>query len=419
MSGQARDALPLLLWHLGRKGGGPRYTLELAKSLIHRDDVRLSLALSRQSDLYEETAALGLPTLGIDTYQSAAGFAASVPRLPLVRARLGSFVRAQGARIALCSMVHLWNPLLVGALKRNGAKNVLVVHDAAPHPGDEHLVRGLMLKNDFRQADLLVSLTDQVGQRLVAQQGIRSEKIIASTLGPFRYRGASPVAPKTLGTAPFRLLFFGRLLPYKGLDLLIGAMALLAAEAFPVTLRLVGQGPQELGPLPANIELRRGWVAEAAIPGLFEDIDLVVLPYREASQSGVLPIAQDLAIPGDAGRRADTAGRRRRNRVYRRLRFGRRSRRRDPRHFERSASLCRHVLAARRTERRDNLAHDRRQARLRLEGGLEEGLDLTVGHKKNGQKICNCCHGSLYSPLTLFANPGRGFRVWSGRVWDD
>jgi glycosyltransferase involved in cell wall biosynthesis len=297
LSGQARDALPLLLWHLGRKGGGPRYTLELAKSLIHRDDVRLSLALSRQSDLYEETAALGLPTLGIDTYQSAAGFAASVPRLPLVRARLGSFVRAQGARIALCSMVHLWNPLLVGALKRNGAKNVLVVHDAAPHPGDEHLVRGLMLKNDFRQADLLVSLTDQVGQRLVAQQGIRSEKIIASTLGPFRYRGASPVAPKTLGTAPFRLLFFGRLLPYKGLDLLIGAMALLAAEAFPVTLRLVGQGPQELGPLPANIELRRGWVAEAAIPGLFEDIDLVVLPYREASQSGVLPIAQDLAIP--------------------------------------------------------------------------------------------------------------------------
>lgn len=297
MSGQTRDALPLLLWHLGRKGGGPRYTLELAKSLIHRDDVRLSLAVSRQSDLYAETAALGLPTLGIDTYQSAAGFAASVPRLPLVRARLGSFVRAQGARIALCSMVHLWNPLLVGALKRNGAKNVLVVHDAAPHPGDEHLVRGLMLKNDFRQADLLVSLTDQVGQRLVAQQGIRSEKIIASTLGPFRYRGASPIAPRTLGTAPFRLLFFGRLLPYKGLDLLIGAMALLAAEAFPVTLRLVGQGPQELGPLPANIELRRGWVAESAIPGLFEDIDLVVLPYREASQSGVLPIAQDLAIP--------------------------------------------------------------------------------------------------------------------------
>ncbi len=297
MGSPPRDALPILLWHLGRKGGGPRYTLELARSLMQRDDVRLSLALSRQSDLYEETAALGLPTLSIDTYQSAPGFAAGLLRLPLVRARLGGFARAQGARIALCSMVHLWNALLVGALKRNGAKNVLVVHDAAPHPGDEHLVRGLMLKNDFRQADLLISLTDQVGKRLVVEQGIAPEKIIASRLGPFRYQGSAPVTPRTLGAGPYRLLFFGRLLPYKGLDLLIDAMTLLARQDFPVSLRLVGGGPQDLGPLPANVELERGWVPEDAVPGLFTGIDLVVLPYREASQSGVLPISQNLAIP--------------------------------------------------------------------------------------------------------------------------
>lgn len=289
--------LSLLLWNLGRRGGGPRYTLELARSLMHREDVRLCLALSQQSDLFEQTEALGLPTLAINTYRDAAGFAGGLLRLPAIRQKLSDFIEANRVAVALCSMAHLWNPALAGAIHRGGAKNALVVHDAAPHPGDGHLLRRMMMRNDFRQADLLISLTDQVGKRLVAEQGIAPGKIMTSWLGPFRYQDQAKISARRLGEAPFHLLFFGRLLPYKGLDLLIAAMRILADEQFPVKLRLVGHGPLDLGPLPDNIQLQRGWVAEEAIPSLFDDIDLVVLPYQEASQSGVLPIAQTLAVP--------------------------------------------------------------------------------------------------------------------------
>ena len=191
-------------------------------------------------------------------------------------------------------MVHLWNPLLVGAIKRAGAINALVVHDAAPHPGDNHLWRGLLLKNDFRQADLLVSLTESVAERLTGEQGVPAAKVIRSRLGAFRYGTA---AARVLGEPPYQLLFFGRLLPYKGLDRLLEAMRLLEAESFPVRLRLVGQGPLDLGPLPGNIDLERRWAAEDEIPALFGQADLAVLPYQEASQSGVLPIAQHLGLP--------------------------------------------------------------------------------------------------------------------------
>jgi glycosyltransferase involved in cell wall biosynthesis len=283
-----------MLWHLGRRGGGPRYTLELARSLLGRDDVRLSLILSAQSDLHAETEALGIPTLSIDTYRDVAGFVRGFLRLPSIAKAIGDFALSQRADIALCTMVHLWNPLLVGAIKRAGAANALVVHDAAPHPGDNHLWRGLMLKNDFRQADLLISLTDSVGSRLVGEQGVPAAKVIASRLGPFRYGDASP---RLLGTPPWRLLFFGRLLPYKGLERLVEAMRLLEAESFPARLRLVGQGPLDLGALPGNIELERRWAPEEEIPALFADADLAVLPYQEASQSGVLPIAGHLGLP--------------------------------------------------------------------------------------------------------------------------
>jgi len=286
--------LSLLLWHLGRRGGGPRYTYELARSLKDRDDIRLSLALSRQSELYEQTAGLGIPTLAVDTYRTKAEFAAGLLRLPQVRRQMAEFVVQHQARIALCGMVHLWNPVLVGPIRRAGAKNALVVHDAAPHPGDNHGVRNLLMRNDFRQADRLVSLTDAVADRLIADQGVAVGRIIRSKMGPFRYEGG-PVIPRTLGKPPFRMLFFGRLAPYKGLELLVEAMRLLAD--FPVELRIVGQGPLGFDNLPANIRLERRWAPEEEIPSLFAECDLVVLPYQEASQSGVLPIASHLAVP--------------------------------------------------------------------------------------------------------------------------
>jgi len=288
--------LSLLLWHLGRRGGGPRYTFELARALNQRDDVKLSLAVSRQSELFEQTAALDLPMLAIDTYHNVGEFAFSLLRLPKVRAQLARFAAAHQAKIALCSMVHLWNPLLVGPISRAGALNALVVHDAAPHPGDNYGVRNLLMRNDFRQADLLVSLTDAVSNRLVAEQGIDPTRIIPSSMGPFRYDGG-PVTPRRLGPPPYRLLFFGRLLPYKGLELLVDAMRILAEEGVPAQLRLVGQGPLPLDDLPANVQLERRWVPESEIAPLFAACDLVVLPYIEASQSGVLPIARHLAVP--------------------------------------------------------------------------------------------------------------------------
>ena len=55
-------SLRLMLWHWGRHGGGPRYTLELARALARLPEVEPHLSISRQCEIADDFRALGLPT---------------------------------------------------------------------------------------------------------------------------------------------------------------------------------------------------------------------------------------------------------------------------------------------------------------------------------------------------------------------
>lgn len=89
------------------------------------------------------------------------------------------------------------------------------------------------------------------------------------------------------------LLNFGRLLPYKGFSLLDKALDLVSNQNF--IFRIVGQGPKSriLSRLNrrTNVFVENRWVPEEEIASLIQWADAIILPYEEASQSGVLAIA--------------------------------------------------------------------------------------------------------------------------------
>lgn len=92
-------------------------------------------------------------------------------------------------------------------------------------------------------------------------------------------------------------LFFGRILPYKGLDLLIQAI-----EDIPeIKLLIAGEGDiSSYLPLmkhPERYEIVNRYISEKEVPKFFERSQLVVLPYRSATQSGIIPIAYSLSRP--------------------------------------------------------------------------------------------------------------------------
>ena len=96
------------------------------------------------------------------------------------------------------------------------------------------------------------------------------------------------------------MLFFGRIEPYKGLALLLQAMPGVF-EKFP-DWRLVVAGSGDITAYAEllnhpQIEVINSYLSDAAIADLMQRSRFLVLPYIEATQSGVIPIAYAFARP--------------------------------------------------------------------------------------------------------------------------
>ena len=116
--------------------------------------------------------------------------------------------------------------------------------------------------------------------------------VIVVALPPLAF---GPVAPPGAHTGPRRVLCFGRLRAYKGLDLLAEALRLVGTRPDMEVRVVEGQGPESpalanLRALP-GVKVENRWVPECEVSTILSWADVVVLPYREASQSGIAPTA--------------------------------------------------------------------------------------------------------------------------------
>ena len=293
--------LKVLIWHWGRRGGGPRYTLELARVLAARSDMDIYLSLSRQSETYE--AFSDIPVAGrfdVDTYESVPQFVLRSLQLPHLRWRFQRYLRQSGIDIVFCTMDHLWDVFITGAIPKAGALYLLTVHDATRHPGEDQSWRRWLLTRDIAASDGALVLTKSVGQSLAKNYHYPAGRTYLSTLGHFG--DGSREQPRELPLdRPVRLLFFGRIMEYKGLDLLLEVLPILRAEFPQLLLEIWGAGDlspyREMLQCTTGVRVENRWIDEHEIAGIFENTDLAVLPYREASQSAVVATAFAVGMP--------------------------------------------------------------------------------------------------------------------------
>jgi glycosyltransferase involved in cell wall biosynthesis len=168
----------------------------------------------------------------------------------------------------------------------------LTVHDPVPHPGDEvhPLPLRLVRRSLRRRASLLF---------------VHSEALAEELRRTGEVRGPMEVVPHGAAAAAFRppppdsLLFFGRMSYYKGLDVLLDAMPAVWVARPQVRLTVAGEGewPQHRVLADPRVTVRDEHVPETAVGGLYEDATCVVLPYRQASQSGVGTLAMQHGRP--------------------------------------------------------------------------------------------------------------------------
>ncbi|WP_428393947.1 glycosyltransferase family 4 protein [Lichenicoccus sp.] len=282
----------ILVWQWGRRGAGPRVAAELAAGLRTVPGQTVFLSLSTRAEIL---TMLDGPTcaLPVVTYDGLVGFLFRALLSPLTIWPLLRRLRALAPDVAICAMPGPLDLMMVWALRRLGVKIVVTVHDADLHPGDGFPLQMALQRRLIRRADALVALTGHVAVRLRQQPAARNKPLLTASLPPLVF-GAPPPPPLAHG-GPMRLLCFGRLLPYKGLDLLEAALRGMDGTLPDFEMRIAGEGPpsatlRALASLP-HVRVENRWVPENAVGPLIAWADAVVLPYREASQSGVAAVA--------------------------------------------------------------------------------------------------------------------------------
>lgn len=193
-----------------------------------------------------------------------------------------------------------WAPaiaLMAMALRRKGVRVAFICHNLFDH--DAGVFKRRLTGSLLAQADAY--LVHSAEQARTLQSSFPDKPVIAHPIPPYdQYPPPSNCLPKR---GRLELLFFGFIRPYKGLDVLVEALARLGDTQ--VYLTVVGEPwcpPDELrkrieATRAPNVELHLDYVDDKAAANFFGRADLVVLPYLSASGSAVAAMAFHYECP--------------------------------------------------------------------------------------------------------------------------
>ena len=211
---------------------------------------------------------------------------------------------------------RFWLPFMGPALgtvarlvRGNGHTRVVAITDnVVPHekrPGDGPLARYFL-----RACDGFVTMSRRVLGDL--QRLGFGQKPAQYRPHPL-YDNFGPAKPKTEALAALKLpadvgylLFFGFIRAYKGLDILLEALADIRVAALPIKLIIAGEFYEDAAPYEALIQKYQlaeriiratNFIPNGEVVNYFCAADLIVQPYKNATQSGVSQIAYHFGRP--------------------------------------------------------------------------------------------------------------------------
>jgi glycosyltransferase involved in cell wall biosynthesis len=156
----------------------------------------------------------------------------------------------------------------------------------------------------FGAMDAVVAHSEHGAQRLREVVGIDPDRVHVIHHGAFDYLTGlpeeKPLPDELEGAEGPVILFFGLLRPYKGIDTLLQAFRKVGGAE----LWIAGNPRMDIAPLeslaaeaPGRVRFLPRFVEDAEIPALMRAADIVVLPYRDIEQSGVLYAALAFGKP--------------------------------------------------------------------------------------------------------------------------
>ena len=188
--------------------------------------------------------------------------------------------------------LHVWNiPIWYFHAKKT--KIIQVIHDVDPHEGDKS-VKSIERINKLatRLSDIILLRSKKFVDLLSQKYNISKEKI--RVLDPWR-RFPKYSKPSFL----HRGLFFGRINNYKGAEYLKDIVSSCPEVSFDIVGKVDESESEYINVLRKlqNVNLDTNYVTDSQMKNYFLKADFVILPYKTASQSGVILDANKFGRP--------------------------------------------------------------------------------------------------------------------------
>jgi len=281
----------IAVFSLGRRGAGPLLGFILAENLSKYMDVLY--IYSNQSEIADRTNVSGVKSFGIDTFESLWEMVVSLVK-PFWIIKIIKQLKKQKIKIVIWPMPHPWTPILNIFMAGIGLRTITIMHDISPHKGEPAVLK-IFNKAVIWTTHKIIVLS------MFSLRKIKIAKLLKKTnYAKLGYLGIGDDTSAEVSRGK-EILFFGRIEPYKNIEGLLDIFEEVSKSDMEIKLTIAGEGDISKFALRigknSNIKLINRWISNKEIPSLFKKASLVVLPYSEATQSGIIQIAYEFHTP--------------------------------------------------------------------------------------------------------------------------
>lgn len=291
----------ILVNFLGRKGGTALYAYEMTKGLIE-NGAEVYAIVSKQNEMIDEWKKLKLKKLVvIPTYTNKYNFIVNSIKFYLFsRLKIRLYFKNEKIDCIYIPCFHPWFSSIDKLFNKINTKIVITIHDPIPHTGSffKNKLVCLMQKKDLLKSDEIIILSNHFKKYVENTYKKKSSQVHVIPHGIFNYYKniEKNFQEDFYNKNKINFLFFGRIEPYKGLNVLGQAYRKIRDKYTNVSLTVVGSG--DFSPYENNFsnlmdfKLINRWIKDEEVNMFFKGENVVtVLPYLNATQSGVVNIA--------------------------------------------------------------------------------------------------------------------------------
>ena len=293
--------MKITVLYLGKSGGGCVYTYEMARQLLLRGmkiQLILSSFIENKRD-FEKLSQENLSLIYIPTYKSTRDFV--LKSLGIFKfLKLGKWINSFSPKWIYIPMLSLWGRMILPFVNKK-IKIVSTIHDVSMHLGEKNTIIDRFNDYIIKHSHKIITLSERFISLIMEKYNFRKEQICWIRHGNYNYYRPDNFYKKNSITK--KILFFGRIHEYKGISVLLDAMSIVKEKDSDIVLSIIGNGiisnndNDKIKKLGSCCNVENKYVPNEEIYKYFEDVDFVVVPYIEASQSGVVMLAYAFGKP--------------------------------------------------------------------------------------------------------------------------